>query len=474
MSGTLGSFFKVYEPMTSTMTKPAPKAQSGKKQLKVVTLEEHVSAVKSLKEKCFEVQFTVHGLPKSRKIGGKMATEIAKSVKGKTKGVRASKSIFTSEHPAVSELNAVIRQLDEYRNAFTIVKSADVVEDDSGKSKILGGVRLIFEADHQEFYEGVIERAKRITDAAAKVQHAVDHETTHYDKKNQQIIVPSIKEMDKMNCGDAWDASDYPEDVTKVVGVTGTDEMFREYHVSTTLAPEIYARAEQRLMEKLSGDLEAATVRMVDDLNRGFGTLLNELVNRVRIDPVADHPWKALYPDAEVIKTKPAETEDEIYVYLSYKTYDTELSKEAGKPVQTRKTHWVGPISEKAYQEKVRPTEVDEQKKIFPNVIEGILKEMQEIRTKKKQMLGAYGDNIDASFDNLAATLDKLRKHGDDNASLAQKVATEVKSGVSYRKDLATAITDAMEKLGSTAEEVRVVRRKVTGAKKFQEMFGKE
>lgn len=445
----------------------------------VISDEQHQEVIDLLKGRCLEVSFTVHELPKSRKIGGKLAETIAQAVKGKKRGVRSSWSLFSAQHPAMKELNQAIGAVKALRDAWTLTKSAEVKKGEGGKATIEGGKRLIWDQDVDEFYNLVVSKAKEIDKCAQRVQEALDKTT--YDPDGNPV--KSIKEMDREDAGDAWEEAVYPKSVPDAVGVAkqrhrdgslDLDENgevkylinFDEYHISEKLSGVLRARAVERLDKRMSDTVETAFSHVVDKLNDRLGTFMGELVNRVRIYPKDGHPFVQYckVEAAEVVKTAdhgqdPSVPEGQVKLYLAYKVHEVV----DGEKVVVTKRHWVGPVPIDEYDAKVCPQSTGEKKKLSPGVIDGIISEMQMFRDKKSKMLGAYGKAAEDAFAGLFKTLTEYKSFHTSNYEAAQKLTSKLKANQTSKEDLAGKIADTIAALEDKVEVVRevVARRSV-------------
>lgn len=454
-------------PVSAPVTEPVPVTTP-------VTPEQHQETVDLLKGRCLEMAFTVHGLPKNRRIGGKAAEQIASTVKGKIKGIRSSWSLFSSDHPAVKELNQAVRELVQLRDSWTIVRSAEV---NKGTGTIEGGKRLIWDADHEEFYRLFVTKAKVIDLCVVKVEHALNHRTN--DDNGNEVM--SIKDMDKENAGDAWNDGAYPATLLGAVGVAkecaadgklqtdaGGEPIyiihFDEYHVSERLCDTLRERAVHRLDQKLGETIETAMCYAVNELTEDLTTFMSELVNRVRIFPLPKHPWHvyAENGEPEVLKIVDHSKDrsvpsGQVKVLISYKEAPAKDSEE--EPTVVRR--WLGPIPLQEYEDQVRPQSTGEKKKIYPAVIEGIIAKMESFRDKKARMLGQYGANVVASFDELLTELTKHKRLHMRNDEAAQKLAGTLRTSDEAKEGMADVIADTIAALDTQTVEVKKMRRQV-------------
>jgi hypothetical protein len=450
--------------------------------------EQHQEVIDLLKGRCLEVSFTIHGLPKSRRIKGKQAEEIAQAVHGKTRGVRSSWGLFTSEHPAVSQLNQAVRELEQLRDSWTIVRSADI-QKTADKLVIEGGVRLLWDQDVSDFYKLFVTSARAIDAAAELVQKHLDQPMT-IEKNGKLVDFPPIKDMDRDNAGKTWDESAYPDDVRLVVGVAKERDShgmpildeddnpkyvisFDEYHVSEKLPEMLRNRAIERLDARLSQTVETAFSYAVAELSDSLTTFMSELVNRVRIYP-KNHPFEkyCAVEAAEVVKVVDHDKDasvppNHIRLFLAYKSVP-----DGGDPKNPKVfREWVGPISLAEYQTKVRPQSTGEKKKLSPQVIEGIISKMQSFRDKKSKMLGVYGKQALEDFDDLMKELTKFKSFHTSNSEAAQKLATKLRSSAEAKEEMAQVVADTVAALEDRIETVKkVVRRRKINVKNIDEV----
>lgn len=433
-----------------------------------ITDEKHQEIVETLRARTMEMSFTIHGLPKSRKIGGALADRIAQSVQGNKKGVRSSWSMFTGDHPAVKELNGLLRELEAIRDAWTIVKSANVKKGTGDKVTIESGTRLIWDKDIPEFYALFATKAKQIDRAVEKLEYAMDRIT--YDADGNGI--PSVMDMDRKNAADAWDRSVYPTNLSLVVGVAsernpdGTqahDEygepkyiiQFNEYRVSEKLPELLRERAIARLDQGLSETIETAMAYATTELTNSMVTFLGELSAKTVVYPKVGSEYEHLY-EAEVLRVVKGPDPSgvpagQVKVYLRYKNDD-----------ESKISRWFGPMTELRYNLDFNPQTSSTKRRIYPTVIENIISQLRNFKDRKAKMLGTYGDNIVNAFDPLLNTLLLARGSNpwatDDEA--AKKLAEALKTSESARSTVVDVITKTVEALAEQVEEAKEVNKR--------------
>lgn len=437
-----------------------------------ITDKEHQDVIETMRGRCLEMSFTVHGLPKSRRITGKMADQVAASVDGTRRGIRASWSMFTSQHPAVKELSMAIRDLETLRSSWTIVRSATVQKGDADKVTIEGGKRLIWDKDIPEFYKLFVNAAKNIDKAVAKLQHAMNHET--YDAENRPI--PSVKTMDKKEAKQAWDESVYPDDLRLVVGVAkernkdGSDLLddngdpkyvilFEEYHVSEKLPPMLRERALQRLDAGLSSSVEAAVSATVRDMSDSIVTFMEELTARVKVFPQPGSKYEYLH-DGEIVKKETNADNPKVVPAGQMRAYIRYTDKANGE--ETKVSKWIGPMKDADFHQHLRPQATGEKKKIYPTVIEGIVAKLQAFKEKQSKMLGKYGDSLESAFLPLLEELTKAKSINPflSNEDSAKKLVAALKTNDVLKAKVAKAAADAVEALEDQVVTVKEVHRR--------------
>lgn len=420
-----------------------------------VTEEEHTQSVAQLTSQCVEVRFTVHKPPKTRSVKGAAADRIAQFVGGSKKGVSTSKKMFSSSHEAVKELNKSISNLEALRDQRTIVKSADLGNGQTA-NKVESGVRLLLADEAVTFYQEFRIRSAQVDFCARRVAEELE----------------SIKELDKAAAGTLYDESDYPADIANRIGVAKSADGMpivefgppRDYSI---LPKELAAQMQAMVMTKMDATVEAAVGNVCNVLNEQLLTLLQQLNNRVRIDPVPAHPW-AKYcniDQAEVLKQEvhrdnPSVPDGSVRVYLSFKSRTT--TQEEGGEVETDSTTmvWLDAIPLDEYQRQVRPKATGERRKVYASVIENVLNQVRSIRDYKANMLGAHGENLSGSVGDLLATLEELQGINQSRTDLAESTAKEIRNSETFSRRLQDTIVRTVENMKQTTEQVNIVRQR--------------
>ena len=432
--------------------------------------------VETLRGRTFVVRFTVHGLPKSRRLTGKLADQVAQAVKGTRRGVRSSWGLFTAEHPAVQAVNAAVRAVERLRDDWTIVLAAEPSASRARPGAVAPGMRLIWDKDVSEFYSLFQQRAWVLDECVRRLQHALDHATT--DEAGR--TVPSVKEMDRQHAGEAWSPAAYPEDLRSVVGVAkeiGPDGAplldkdgrpvyaisFSEFQVSEKLPALLRERALARLDECLASTVEAATRAVVSELSDQLMTLLEELSERTRVYPPEDGPYGHLY-GADVLRKVTHDQDRQVppghvRVLLRYRPSAGPAAADGGDGAEVvyQASCWLGPLPNDEFVERLRPHTTAERRRLYPSVVEGIISAIETFRDKKARMLGRYGQSLVEAVTPLLERLTEARRHDPllGTTALARTLTEAVRKDRAARDRLSALVS---ETVGAVAEKLEDVR----------------
>lgn len=417
--------------------------------------EQHAAAIKHLAEDCVEMDYTIPWLPTTKVASEGTRNKMLKVVGGKKKGYSVSKRMFNSGHPLIDELNGCKRRIEQWRDGFVIVKSAEATVDEEGRKKIASGVRLIQTVDIEPFEKGFKERVDQLYAALEMVDRYMDK--TYDDGKKKW---PSILDWDAEFQGDDFNKSDYPKSVKDCINVTMPS--YNAYTVSVKLPPQVYQRQEKRLQEALNGTLETATGYICSTLNDVFTTFAGQLVDRVRVYPKDVRYSK--YHGAEVVSILTHDQKLTIpkgMMELELRRKETiEVPVDPAQPDGEKKdkersvVEKLELIPESEYEELFKPERTEERKKLTQSVLDNIYLQMEQIG-KVSTMIGPYGDKIL----NVMAKVKEVLKTG---GKTSDEVIEEAKASKSFRATLATSLTDAVSKLGETAVLVTKVRRRIS------------
>lgn len=424
------------------------------KKPKSVSAQEHQEAIDILKSKAYKLSFKIGTLPKSRKTSAQVGDKAAKAIGGNRKGVKTSWQMFTSEHPAVKQLNSTIADLAAYRDSFARIDNSSTDKEDQE-----GGKRFILADDHAEIYQNICRLAGRIHDAAVVVQDAL----------------PQIKQMDAENAMEAWDESKYPtRPIQEIVGLAKDTEgnyivdFEPAFMIPEGLRKDLKDALIVRLDAKLSSSLEAATENAVETLNGYLLTFLGELQNRTQLEPPEGSSLAkyALLDKPEVIRevrheNDPAIEPGMVHVLLSYKASVEMPVEEGEEPKFVKRTikEWLEPMSEEFYAEQGRPVRTNQARKLYSTVIDGLLNNVEEFRKHQSKLLGVHGGNVETACESLMGTLKNLQKIG-DRRSVGEITVTKLKKDADFKKQIANMVGETISALDDCTTEVRSVRRR--------------
>lgn len=413
---------------------------------------QHKLALDHLQAECMEMDYTIPWLPLTKAASEATRNQMLEVVGGKKKGFGISKRLFNSGHPLIDELNTCRRRLDQWRDGFVIVKSAEATVDEHDRAKIASGVRLIQASDIPQFEQGFKQRVDQLYAALELVQK---HMRKPYNDGKKDW--PSILDWDKEQTGTEFNSADYPVDVRDCVKVIMPT--YNAYTVSMKLPPAVYERQEKRLQEALNGTLETATKYVCSTLEEVFSTFANQLIDRTRVYPKDVNYGK--YHNAEVVtllkhEDKKSIPEGSVEVTLRYKRT---LERPADAPADYKDkeesvTVTLDPMSEADYLSLLKPETTQERKKLTKSVLDNIYLQMEQVSNVSK-MLGPYGDKIKDTMVNVKNVLSSGGKSSDE-------VLEEAKASRSFRTSLSKALNEAVTKLDETAVVVTGVRRRIS------------
>lgn len=427
-------------PVVDAPAPEAPQVEAPQAEAEAPTMFDE--AVKALTMSCHEVEYTISMLPTSRQASAATKDEMVAVVGGKRGGYSVSKKLFASDHPLIKELNGVRHKIEAWRDAFTIVKSADV-EDKNGKLAVSPGVRLIRNEDIAEFDAGYKRLADELYAAAAMVR---DHMHVPYVVGGKTY--PSILDADREKLGSDFNPADYPPDPSTCVRA-GMPQ-YRDYSISVKLPKEIYKRQEERLKDAMTGTVDAAVSALTDTLLETFETIAGQLSTRTRVNPVAGSKW-AKYDGSEVVNltTRPDGS-------LSFMLRWREMDK-GGK--ERTVTEQFDAVPKDEYEKVARPVATNEKKKVTQSTIENLMTQLENFG-RVKSMLGEPGSRID---DALRRVRDMLASAGRQSGDIAE----EVRNAQSFRTSLKKALEETGALIGEVAQTVTRERRKVSRAGRF-------
>lgn len=439
-----------------------------------VTDGEHQSAIDYLRSECLELAYQIHWFRRSKQATTDVKTVMAGAVGGTADGYSITRRLFSSKHPAIKELNARRKAIDEWRNSMTLVMAskptktaaglpggedeAALAEDaaqeavgdepengsgaptalDQAKGRVARGMRLIRKADVKAFWDGFWSRVKDMMDQAAVVESKME-EIKDYDRKRQ---------------GAGFNEADYPTELKAAIAVEGP--YFSTFAVTVDLPPAVYEAQLADVNKQLSNSVSTAAAYIANIIISAFGDMADQLVNRQRV-----HPTKASgvagYENAELVKVRPAGERDGVKVVEVQLRTDAEVKDDQGAFVKTRRVDDVLVLPADKWKDMLRPTAVSERRKLSTSTVEKMLTWIENF-DKVKQMLGSYGGQFDGHLDPVRTLLAKLTELSDGTA---EGLADVLREGDLYRKDLANTLTAAAAGIEAVADEAKTVKRRL-------------
>lgn len=402
----------------------------------IITPQQHSEAIANIAMNCNEVTFSISWLSQSKQVDAATKEQMISVVNGQKKGFGVSKRLFTSSHPLIDELNAARRNILAWRDSFTIVKAGSTATND-----IEGGVRLIRIEDIPEFERGFYYRRDLLYSAADAVTRCLN--STYMDSNGQTW--QSILDLERERLGIQFNVKDYPENLRDKIFVS--EPSYQAYQPSVRLPSEIYARECRRVAKEIDRTIETATNYVTEEINTAFETLANQLVNRVRVNIHEDDQEFQHLKDAEIVR-QTVNGDGSVTICLRYRVDDA--NSKSGKTTITQNLNFP---SEEAFKARLHPLETSERRTITTSSIEHILEKLSQF-SRVKTMLGAQGEQMDSVLNNIRRQFSSV---GQD----AVEIAKEFKSSARSRRQLASALSDAVDNLVEQAAEVKKVRRAV-------------
>ena len=399
--------------------------------------QQHVEAITNIAMNCNEVVFSVSWFSQSRQVDAETKAAMAAVVAGQSKGFGVSKRLLSSSHPLLSELNAARRTLNAWRDSYTIVKAGGGVQDNA----IEGGVRLIRVEDISEFERGFRHRRDELYRIADRVQEHMNQSFTDVDGQTY----PPILELERQRLGAQFAAKDYPQNLRAAIFVS--DPAYRSYAPSVRLPNDIYQRECRRVANEIDRTIETATAYVVDEIQTAFETLSNQLVSRIRLHVHEDDTEMRRFDQGEIVRQTTA-ADGTVTVRIRYRVDDN--TAKSGKKSVVEDMQFP---SEEAFKNRMHPLETNERKVITTSSIEHILEKLSQFG-RVKTMLGQQGNQMDT-------VLNQVRAQFSSVGSTAVDIAKEFKNSPRTRRQLASALNDAVENLLDQAEDVKRVRRAV-------------
>jgi hypothetical protein len=433
------------------MTATGKKKTSGEKPVepkKQDAFEQKVEqTAESLLKGCSKVRVRCSWFSTSAKIDdavmGEMMGDTAKHIRD---AISASKRLLKSKDKALVSAKQAFQAITDYVNSMTIPMIAlRAASDEEGSLRKDGGVRLIQKKDMKEF-------DTRMQYLMGVLKTAV---------QNLQAAMPRIKEEDRVRLSKLnsklFNDNDYPEDVTKLVGVEYGFEPIGVDAEWEVLCPEIYARESINARKRYEAVVESAAVEYATRLVKYVEQVTRQLGNRVRLSPKEGFKKQLVtlddesqvvadINDAEVIRKLTRADDDEIPAG-SVKVR-VRLTKDAGAKGKSQEA-WLPVTKDAVYYGELQPYETEEKNKLFDSTIDNLKAELEAF-ANVGEMFGPYKDVVTGGIDKIKDMLKKA-----SSSMNTSSITQQLREGSFFRNQMK----------GTLEEVAKAVEQQVTVAK---------
>lgn len=374
---------------------------------------------------------------------GEMMGDTAKHIRD---AISASKRLLKSKDKALVSAKQAFQSITNYVNSMTIPMIAlRAASDEEGSLRKDGGVRLIQKKDMAEF-------DNRMQYLTGVLKTAV---------QNLQAAMPRIKEEDRERLGKLnsklFNENDYPEDVTKLVGVEYGFEPIGVDADWEVLCPEIYARESVNARKRYEAVVESAAVEYATRLVKYVEQVTRQLGNRVRLSPKTDFKKVLVKHDDDTTATVDV-SESEVIRKLTHADDDeiaeghvrvrVRLNKDAGAKGKSTEV-WMKAMKEADYYTNMQPYETEEKNKLFDSTIDKLKAELEAF-ANVGEMFGPYKDVVTGGIDKIKGML-KQASSSMNTSSIMQ----QLREGSFFRNQMK----------GTLEEVAKAVEQQVTVAK---------
>lgn len=433
------------------MTATGKKKTNGEKPVEPKKPDEFEKKVEqtaeSLLKGCSKVRVRCSWFSTSAKIDdavmGEMMGDTAKHIRD---AISASKRLLKSKDKALVSAKQAFQSITDYVNSMTIPMIAlRAASDEEGSLRKDGGVRLIQKKDMAEF-------DNRMQYLTGVLKTAV---------QNLQAAMPRIKEEDRERLGKLnsklFNENDYPEDVTKLVGVEYGFEPIGVDADWEVLCPEIYARESVNARKRYEAVVESAAVEYATRLVKYVEQVTRQLGNRVRLSPKTDFRKVLVKHDDDTTATVDV-SESEVIRKITHADDDetaeghvrvrVRLNKDAGAKGKSTEV-WMKAMKEADYYTNMQPYETEEKNKLFDSTIDNLKAELEAF-ANVGEMFGPYKDVVTGGIDKIKGML-KQASSSMNTSSITQ----QLREGSFFRNQMK----------GTLEEVAKAVEQQVTVAK---------
>lgn len=375
-------------------------------------------------------------------MGEMMGEKVSKTIKD---AISVSKRLLKSRHKALVGATQAYAAISAYVDSMTIPLIALKASGNDDSVRKDGGVRLIQKKDMIEFDGRMQYLIGVLNTAVQKLQEAMP-----------QIMEEDRVRLDKLNTG-LFKAGDYPEDVTKLIGVVYSFEPIGVDADWAVLCPEIYARESINARKKYEAVVESAAVEYATRLVKYVEQVTRQLGNRTRLSPKKEFKGQSVtYDDdstsmvdvseAEVLRKLTHTDDDEIAE--GHVRVRLRLNKDAGAKGKSTEV-WLKAMKETDYYLLMQPYETEEKNKLFDSTIDNLKAELEAF-ANVGEMFGPYKDVVSGGIEKIRGMLKQASSSMNTTA-----ITNQLRDGVFFRNQMK----------GTLEEVAKAVEQQVTVAK---------
>lgn len=392
-----------------------------------------------LKNQCLGVRVTFNWYRTSRQVDKVAKQEMAVAANSSEEGFSASKNLMDSKHPVVKEANELQSRISGYFKSMTVPLAGFV----SGRGRPEPGVRLLNVSKVEEFDARMNSFKPELEAMTVKLNAAL----------------PDIKIMDQARLKGLYRQDDYPD-------VLSLDFSWGFINVDVPraleqLAPQVYAREQQRLVSRMDETYEMATNVVLSEFLNVISEWTRILGPVIKIHPDENNPLSAEYFGAEIRQK------------LEEGHHELKLANPDGKPVLTEvdvpagqlslvlryypkdskriKESVVGPMTAAVYAA-LKPSEIaNARQTIHTSTIEGMTTFLGMFHNVQQQISPSR---------NLGEMVKTVERHM-SQLPTAAAVATELKNSTTFRTETHKLMVNLSAGVMSEIEHFKTSRRRV-------------
>ena len=399
-----------------------------------------------------EVRVRISWFGTSAKVDEENAKDMLKDTDADRSSVSISKRLLRTKHQALQVVKEARKAIDEHIRGWTIPMMALKLTDtnasgEEGVTRKDAGIRLIQKKDMAQFDERLSYLTELLRTATKSLQHAL----------------PEIKEEDRERLGKLFRDTDYPTDITNLIGIECSYKQVGADIDWETLCPAIYERERFNARKRFEAVVDNAAAEFAERFVRYVKQVVDQLGNRTRLNPLPDKNTitaigaddKSLQvdvTDAEVLSVLDHSHDEEIPI--DHVLLQLRLSKGDNKGRSTE-VWMAAPITTKDYYAHLRPQETSERKKLYASTIDNLKSEMDAF-INIGNMLGPYQSVIAESVNNVKNMLSKASHQLNTDA-----ISKALREGDYFRNEMATVLKGVVNSVADAVGTVKVKRRSI-------------